>query len=152
MIEDVAKGAEPQRYCGFSAQAGLGYELLDPYGGPPGFVVTLSSDMAFAPDPSGQLEGHVNFSGPFNLADENTLTGSFSYEILITNSSAVEASYSFQRIKPAGLAPVTSHGVSCDVVFEIAAVDVLLGVTLSQTTGDPGWSIGFSVSAAMDLL
>lgn len=152
MIEDVVTGLEPQRFCGFSAQAGLGYELLDPYGGAPGFVVVLSSDVAFAPDPNAQMEGHLSFSGPFDLANENTLTGTFSYEILIASSTAIEATYSFQRIKPAGQPTVTTHGVTCDLLFEVAAIDILLGTTLSRTTGDPGWSIGFSVAAAMDLL
>jgi hypothetical protein len=152
MIEDVATGLEPQRFCGFSAQAGLGYELLDLYGGAPGFIVVLSTDMAFAPDPNAQMEGHLSFSGPFDLANENTLTGAFSYEILIASSTAVEAAYSFQRIKPAGQAAVTTHGVTCNLLFEVASIDILLGTTFTRTTGDPGWSIGFSASAAMDLL
>lgn len=152
MIEDVVRGTEPQRFCGLSAQAGLGYELLDPYGGSSSFLVVLSGDLAYASAPNNQLEGHVSFSGPFDLADENTLTGSFSYEMLITNSTSIETSYWFQRIKPASLAPVISQGVSCALLFEVAAIDVLFGMALSQTTGDPGWSVGFSVSAAMDLL
>ena len=152
MIEDVVTGSDPQRFCGFSVEAGLGYELLDPYGGAPGFLVGLASDVAYAADPSGQVTGHVSFSGPFNLAEENTLTGSCSYEVLLTNSSAVEAAYSFQRVNPAGLSPVTTHSVTCDLVFEVASIDVLLSVTLSRTTGDAGWSAGLSLSAAMDLL
>ena len=152
MIEDVATGTEPQRFCGFSGQAGLGYELLDPYGGPPGFVVALSGDLAFAPDPSGQLEGHLSFSGPFDLADENTLVGSFSYEILIGNTSSVEASYMLQRIKPGGNPAATTHEISCNLLFEVAAVDVMLRLTLARTTGDAGWSIEAGMAAALDLL
>jgi len=152
MIEDVVAGSEPQRFCGFSAQAERGCELLDPYGGPVGFLVTLAGDIAFAPDPSGQMEGHLSFSGPFDLANENTLTGSFSYEILISDSSAVDAIYSFQRIKPAAQPATTTRDVSFDLVLEVARIDILLRVTLLQTTGDPAWSVGFSVSAALDLL
>ncbi|MBU0595503.1 hypothetical protein KJ567_02305 [Candidatus Bipolaricaulota bacterium] len=152
MIEDIVTSMETQRFCGFSIQAGLGYELLDPYGGPQGFLVVLSGDLAYAPDPSGQIEGHLSFSGPFDLANENTLTGSFSYEILISDSSSLDAAYSFQRVKPAGLAAVTTHGVTCGLLFEVSTADVLLGMTFSRTTGDLGWSMGFSVSAAMDLL
>ena len=152
MIEEIATGSELQRFCGFTAQVGMGYELLDPYGGTPGFVVALSTDMAYAPDPSGQLEGHLSFSGPFDLANENTLTGSFSYEAVISRSSAVEAMYALHRIKSAGLAPILTHSVTCDLLFGFVGVDVLLGVAAARTTGDLGWSIGLSVSAALDLL
>ncbi|TFH08429.1 MAG: hypothetical protein E4H08_07815 [Candidatus Atribacteria bacterium] len=152
MIEDVVANTEPQRFCGFSAQAGLGYELLDPYGGPQGFLVALSADAAYAPDPSGQMQGHLGFSGPFDIADENTLTGSFSYEILLAGSSSLEAGYTFQRVKLAGLSPTTSHGISCNVVFKLSSIDVLVGLSFVRSTGDPGWSVGCSISASMDLL
>lgn len=152
MIEDVVRDDETQRFCGFAAQAGLGYELLDPYGGPQGFVMALSLDAAYAPDPSGQMQGHIAFSGPFDISNENTLNGSFSYEILMTKSSSLDASYTFQRVKPAGMLPTTSHGVSCNIVFEVAAIDILVGLSFAHSTGDVGWSIGCSISASMDLI
>jgi len=152
MIEDVLAEAGSERYCGWSAQAGVGYELLDPYGGAQGFLVAMSSDLAFAPDPSGQIEGHVSFSGPFDLMNENTLTGSFSYEIQLTNTSDLEVACSFQRVKPAGLTAVTSHMLSGKLLFEVGTADVLLNLNVSRRTGDAGWSVGFSISTAMDLL
>jgi len=152
MIEDVVMGSDPQRFCGFSAQAGLGYELLDPFGGPQGFLVALSADAAYAPDQNGQMQGHLGFSGPFDIANENTLTGTFSYEILITKSSSLDAGYTFQRVQTVNLAPTTSHGISCNVVFKVASIDVLVGLSYTRSTGDPGWSVGCSISASMDLL
>ncbi len=152
MIEDLVIDSGLQRFCGFSAQAGLGYELLDPYGGAQSFLVALSADAAYAPDPSGQLQGHLAFSGPFDIANENTLTGSFSYEILLTQSSSLDAGYTFQRAKVFNLTPTISHAVTCNVVFKVSAVDVLLGLSYTRNTGDPGWSVGCSLSASIDLL
>jgi len=124
MVEDVAVGKEPQRSCGFAAQVGLGYELLDPYGGTPGFIVALSSDMPHAPDPSGQMTGHISFSGLFNLASENTTTGSFSYEIVMSASSTLKAMYSSQRLQAPGVPTSTTHRVTCGMLLKVPAVNV----------------------------
>lgn len=152
MIEDVLMDSGISRFCGFSIQAGIGYELLDPYGGPQGFLFVASGDFAYAPDPSGQMQGHISLSGPMNLADENSLSGRFSYEIAVSNTSTIDASYSVQRVKPFGLAPVLTHTLSCEAAFGVGFMDVLLGLTLSRATGDAGWSVGCSVSAFVDLL
>jgi len=152
MIEDVVANSDTQRYCGFTARAGLGYELLDPYGGPQSFLLALSADAAYAPDPNGQMQWHLSFSGPFDVASENTLTGSFSYEVMVSDANSLEANYSFQRIQPAGGVAVTSHVVTCNWVIKVAAVDTLVGFSIARTSEDAGWSITFSLSTAMDLI
>ncbi len=152
MIEDVVANEGNQRYCGFTARAGLGYELLDPYGSSQSFLIALSADAAFAPNPDGQMQWHLAFSGPFDVGSENTLAGSFSYETNISETGSLELGYSFHRIKPAGLVAVTTHAVTCGWVISHSTADTIIGLSMTRSNGDPGWSMTFSVSTSMDLI
>jgi len=151
-IEEIILETGNERKCGWALQAGIGYELIDPYGGAQNIVITASGDAAMASCPSDQLLFHAGFSGPFNIADENTLTANLTYEYLLSETSTVTASYSLQRVKPAGLPANINHAASLSVGFDIGGADVVLQISLTREAGDPGWSIDVSVSAAMDLL
>jgi len=151
-IEEIILQTGNERKCGWALQAGIGYELIDPYGGAQNVVITGSADAALASCPSDQLLVHAGFSGPFDIADENTLTANLSYEYLLSETSTVTAGYSLQRVKPAGLPVNVSQAASLALGFDIGGADVVLQISLTRDAGDPSWSIDVSVSAAMDLL
>ena len=79
-IEDDVLATGDKASCGWALQAGLGYELMDPYGGTQDVLVTISGDASLAPTPGSQLTLHGTFYSPFDIAAENTLTVSATYD------------------------------------------------------------------------
>jgi len=151
-IEELILATEPKRKCGWAVQGGIGYELLDPFGGAQNFVIVASADAAFASNPDDQLLFHASFSGPVNFTEENTLSATLSYEYELSETSTLFADYAYQRVQPLGLDANVSHAASVSLGFDLRAVDIGLQVSLTREPGDPGWSIDVSISAAMDLL
>ena len=151
-IEDTILATEPKRKCGWAVQAGIGYELIDPFGGAQNFVIVASADAAFVTSPEDQFLLHASFSGPVDFMEENTLSATLSYEYEISETSTLLADYAFQRVKPLGLTASASHAASVQLGFDIEGVDIGLQITLTLEPGDPGWSIDVSLSAVVDLL
>ncbi len=151
-IEEIILAVGDERRCGWAIQAGVGYELVDPFGGAQNVVVGGSADAAFAFGPSDQLLFHASYSGPFDIMNENTLSATVSYEVALTEESTLIANYVLQRVKPAGLVAVSSHSAGVSIGFDIAGIDILIQASFTRDTGDPGWSTDVSLSAAMDLL
>jgi hypothetical protein len=151
-IEDLVLSTGMERRCGWTVQAGVGYELLDPYGGAQSAVFASSADTAFASSPSDQFLFHVSFSGPFDLLDENSLVGSASYVVDLGKGQAVTTGYKLSRIKPSGVPATTTHQASLGLVFSLSRGSLGLQASVSHRTGEPGWSIDVSMSAALELL
>ena len=151
-VEDIIVSESEKRKCGWAVQAGIGYELIDPYGGAQNVVVAGSANAAFTTTPDDQLLFNASFSGPFDILDENTLAVRFSYESEVSEDSTLVLDYVLQRVKPAGQPVTSSHVASLSIQFDIQGVDMGLEVALGKETGDPGWSIDVSLNAAMDLL
>ena len=151
-IEEVILAVGDERRCGWAIQGGIGYELIDPYGGAQNVVVGGSADAAFAFGPNDQLMLHVSYSGPFDIMNENTLNATLSYEYALTEESTLIADYVLQRVKPAGLAATASHSAGIAIGFDISGIDILVQASFTRTTGDPGWSTDISLTAALDLL
>ncbi|MFC2108826.1 hypothetical protein ACFLS5_05115 [Candidatus Bipolaricaulota bacterium] len=151
-IEEVILATGDDRKCGWALQGGIGYELIDPYGGAQNIVVGVSADAAFATGPDDQLLFRASCSGPFDIMNENRLTAGLSYERILTENGTMIADYALQRVKPAELEASTSHLAGLSLGFDIGGVDVGLQISLSREPGDPGWSIDVSVAATMDLL
>ncbi len=150
-IEEVVLATGDERRCGWAIQGGIGYELIDPYGGAQNVVVGGSADAAFAFGPSDQLLFHASYSGPFDIMNENTLNATLSYEYALTDESTLIADYVLQRVKPAGLPATASHSAGVAIGLDIAGIDILVQASFTRDTGDPGWSTDISLTAAMDL-
>lgn len=151
-IEEIVLEVGDERKCGWAIQGGVGYELIDPYGGSQNVVVGASADAAFAYGPDDQLLFHASCSGPFDIMNENRITASLSYERVLAENGTMIANYSLQRVKPAGLTASTNHLAGLSLGFDIGGVDVGLQISLTREPSDPEWSIDVSVSTAMDLL
>jgi len=151
-IEEIVVSKSENRKCGWAIQAGVGYELVDPYGGAQNLVIAGSANAAVSRTPDDQFLFNASFSGPFGILEENTLTARVSYESDVSEDSTLVVDYVLQRVKPAGQAATSSHAASLAIRFDIQGINMGVDVGLSKDSGDPGWSIDVSVSAAMDLL
>lgn len=151
-IEEIVLMAGDDRKCGWAVQAGIGYELIDPFGGARDIVIACSGDAAFASTPKDQLVVHASFSGPFDIVNENTMTASVTYEYEMSQDTLLTADYALQRAKQAGAAASISHAASIGLGFNIGGADVGLQISLTKDAADPAWSIGVSINAAMQLL
>jgi hypothetical protein len=151
-IEEVILATGDNRKCGWAIQGGLGYELVDPFGGVRTIVLSISGDAAYANGPKDQLLFHANFSGPFDLLNENMLTATASYEYALAEECTFRADYTLQRVQPLGLTASTSHAAGLSLGFDLGGADVAVQVSLTREAADPGWSVGVSISAEMDLL
>jgi len=152
MVEDAILATGDELYCGWAIQAGLGYELIDPYGGSKDFLITGSADAAFAPNPESQLLFRGSISGPFRILEENTLSVRVSYDWAISATSTLLAAYNLQRVQPLGLDASASHALSLLMGFVVGKTDFGVQLALSKASSAPAWTIEVSVSAALDVL
>jgi hypothetical protein len=150
MVEDVMQATGDERNCGWAVQAGLGYELVDPYGGTRALLLTASADAALAPDPESQLLLRASVYGPFNLLEENALTAKASYKRELDNGSSLQASYRLQRVQSPDGTNMSQAG-SLLVNFAVGVTNLGLQLSLTNESDTPGWTIDVSVSAAIDL-
>jgi hypothetical protein len=106
-IEDEILAAGDEKHCGWSVQGGIGYEIVDPFGGEKDILLTLSADAAFAPEPGSQLLFHASFFGPFDIIEENTLTATASYDYALSEDTTIIANYRTAN-RPRSQSPSTS--------------------------------------------
>jgi len=149
MVEDLILATGDSRQCGWSVQAGVGYQLIDPYGQPQGFLVTASADAAFVPNPEGQALFHATLSGPVNIMAQNTLSVRASYSHAVSETSSLRASYTLLRTQPLEQPAGLSQSAGLSVGFVVGGADVGLQISLSKPADAAAWSIDVSVSAGI---
>lgn len=149
-VEDVMLTTGDERNCGWAIQAGLGYELVDPYGGARDFLLTVSADAALAPDPESQFLFRASLYGPFDILGENTLAARASYDRDLTDESSLEAAYTLQRVQSGDDSNMT-QAATLLVNFAVGTTDLGLQLSLTNESDTPGWTIDISVSVAVDL-
>ena len=151
-IEDEILATGDEKHCGWSVQGGIGYEIVDPFGGEQDILLTLSADAAFAPEPGSQLLFHASFFGPFNITEENTLTATASYDYALSEDTTVIANYNLQRVQPLAQDAVDSQSASLAIAFNLSGANVSLQLALTKGVGAVDWSKEITISATMDLL
>ena len=151
-VEDDILATGDQASCGWALQAGLGYELIDAYGGAQDVLVTISGDASLAPAPGSQLTLHGTFYGPFDIAAENTLNVTASYDYALKEDVNLIINYQLQRVQPLGRSVSDSQSVTASVAFNIGGANVALQAGLSKGVGATDWSKELTISAGMDLL
>ncbi len=148
-IEDMILATGDARYCGWSVQAGAGYQLIDPYNQSQGFLVTASADAAFVPNPDGQLLFHAGLSGPVNFMDQNTIKVRGSYDYILSETSSLQATYTCLRVQPLGQVASVSQTVSALLGFTLGHADMGLQASLSRSASASAWALDVSISAAL---
>jgi hypothetical protein len=150
-LEDLVLATGDARYCGWAVEAGIGYQLVDPYNQPQGFLVTASADAAFVPNPDGQVLFHAGLSGPLNILNQNTLSVRASYDYSLSETSSLRATYNLQRVQPLGLPAGTSQTAALLLGFVVGRADVGLQATLAKPANASAWSLDVSVSASVSV-
>lgn len=150
MVEDVMLATGDERNCGWAVQAGLGYELVDPYGGARDLLVTVSADAALAPDPPSQFLFRASLYGPFHILEENTMVARASYDRDLTDESSLEAAYTLQRVQSGDETNMT-QAATLLVNFTVGTTDLGLQLSLTNESNAPGWTVDISISVAVDL-
>ncbi|MCX6094526.1 MAG: hypothetical protein NTY63_06900 [Candidatus Bipolaricaulota bacterium] len=149
-VEDLVLATGDVRYCGWAVQAGVGYQLVDPYNNPRTFLVTASADAAFAPNPDAQVLFHAGLSGPLNILDQNTLRLRASYSYVLSEITSLRASYTVLRVQPLGDPASTSQTAALLLGFDIgSSTNLGLQASLSKPADATAWSLDASVSAAV---
>jgi hypothetical protein len=151
-IEDEILATGDEKYCGWSVQGGIGYEVIDPFGGEKDILLTLSADAAFAPEPGSQLLFHASFFGPFNITEENTLSVAASYDYALSEDTTLIAKYNLQRVQPLAQDAADSQSASLAIAFNLGGANVSLQLALTKGVGAIDWSKEITISATMNLL
>jgi hypothetical protein len=148
-IEDWILATGDARRCGWAVQAGIGYQLVDPYDQPHGFLLTASADAAFVPNPDGQMLLHAGLSGPINILEQNTLRVRGSYDYALSETSSLTATYSLLRVQPLGQPASVSQTVAALLGFMVGRANMGVQVSLSEPANASAWAMDVSVSAAI---
>lgn len=151
-VEDDILATSDNASCGWVVQAGIGYELIDPYGGARDILVTVSGDASLAPLPGTQLTVHAGFFGPFDITAENTLRVNTTCDYALKEDVDLIVNYQLQRVQPRGAASDMSQSATASVAFNVGGAAVSLQVGFSKGVGATDWSKDLTISAGMDLI
>jgi len=149
-VEDLILATGDVRHCGWAVQAGVGYQLVDPYNNPRTFLITASADAAFAPNPDGQILFHAGLSGPLNIVEQNTLRLRASYSYVLSETTSLRTTYTVLRVQPLGQPASTSQTAALLLGFDIgSSTNLGLQASLSKPANASAWALDVSVSAAI---
>lgn len=152
MVEDEILAVGRDRYCGWALQAGIGYEVMDPYRGPQDLVVTASADAAYAPEVDSQLLLRAALAGPFDIVNQHVLTVTLSYERILGPASLFQGNAVAQRVKAAGEDAALSVSGTVQVSFSIGMANIGISLSLSKAADQTDWTKDLTLSLAMKLL
>jgi hypothetical protein len=153
-ISEIARIVEEPgwgRYCGGTVQFGLGFEVLDPMGGPRDFLFTAAAAAAVAPEPGSQLLLHADFSGPYNLWEQYTFSIAPSFDYRLNDITTFTAEYSLRGTKLEGEAPAFRQSATFRLSFNLSGMGFSLHMAFSTAPGVEGWAQDIRFTAEMDL-
>jgi len=147
-IEEIIEAARDKRLCGWDVRGGLGYEVLDPLGGPRDFLTFAGLNYAVASGPDTQFLLKLDFNSSFELFNHYTLSGLATYAYRASPALSYAASYAFLRTKQPSEAPVNSHTLDLRAIFQTAAGwNLTADFSLKWESGYEEWAKEFSITA-----
>lgn len=152
LVEEEILHPVVARSCGWAVEAGLTYEVLDPFGGPRDFGLTISANFAYAVSPESQILFHAVATGPFNIINEHTINASLSYEQIFSPTSSLRGNIGFIRVKPSEADPQDTITATVQLSFVLAGANVGVSASLTRGPGDPGWSVDLSLTFSLRIL
>jgi len=140
------------RWCGGEIKLGLGYEVLDPRGGPNDLLVIADANFGFAIDPWTQFLCQASFcAGPTPFVQNYCIELGEGYEYLINQAISMSSSYSFLRETQNGI-PADIHNLSFNAEWTpVESVNVNLAVSFKHEPVSE-WSRDILLSVGMALL
>ncbi len=152
MIEDEILAEGKDRYCGWAIQAGMGYEVMDPYGGPRDMLITASADWAWAPQMDSQLRLQASLAGPFDIANEHLAVATLTYEGVMGAGILVWTQAVAQWEKRTGEEGRWAASATVQLSFALGLANVGVSLTVSKPFDRADWSRDISISFTMKLL
>lgn len=150
-VDEVLRARSSERWCGWMASVGVGYEMLDPLGAPQDPIVAFSFDAALAASPRDQWLLRVGVSGPFSLFRDNVLTARASYAMDLGGASVLSAEIDVLRLQAASVLAFATYSARLGLEFRLHSGAVGVHVSVSRSSGDPGWSMDVSAAASIRL-
>lgn len=140
------------RYCGGDIKLGLGYELVDPFGGPNDLLATAAFNYAFTITPQVQFLAQGTFSGSTEIFQTHQVEVALGYDYVLTDTIDIYASYGFLRETWVGVS-TDINTISLEVeLTPIETAQVVLGMHFSHEPYFLEWSADISLLMSMDLL
>ncbi len=140
------------RYCGGDIKLGLGYELVDPFGGPNDLLATAAFNYAFTITPQAQFLAQGTFSGSSEIFQTHQIEVSLGSDYVLTDTIDICVSYDFLRETWVGVS-TDIHTISLEVkLTPIETAQVVLGMHFSHEPYFLEWSADISLLMSMDLL
>jgi len=119
-IEKIIEEVGYRRLCGWDARGGLGYELIDPLGGPRDFLTFAGLNYAVAANLDSQFRVKFDFTSSFEFLENYSLSGLATYAYRASPTLRYTASYAFLRMKQPSLEK-DSHTLDLEAIFQTAA-------------------------------
>ncbi len=101
-IEEIIEETGYLRLCGWDVRAGIGYEVLSPYGEPGDFLKFAGLNYAIAPEVHSQFLAKVDFTSPLMDFESYMISAVADYTYRINPRMTFAASHTFLRTKLPG--------------------------------------------------
>lgn len=150
IAEEVLEEAGLERYCGWTAQFGLGYALSRPQ---PGYALAFNFSLqaAATPDPRTQILFKSDLSAPYQVFEEYTWNLSASYTYRVNEVTNFAANYSLRQVKPRGQMPAGTQSATFQLVFKLGGANVTIQVAFSKLAEAREWAQDLLISAGWQL-
>jgi hypothetical protein len=147
-IAELIEVVGDKRLCGFDFRGGLGYEVIDPMGGPQDFLAFAGFNYAFASDPNTQFLVKLDFTSSFEIFENYSLSGLATYAYRASPTLSYAASYTFLRTKQPTEEPIDSHLLDLKALFQAGAGwSLTADFSLKWESDWEEWSKEFSITA-----
>lgn len=150
-IEEALARTGRERFCGWTAQAGLAYRLVDPRDAPRDLFFSLALDAAIAPEPSSQLLFRTRVVGPSSLPERYTLTLEVAFDVQMNSNINFSTRYTLFQDKPAGQLPAGTQFASFLLEINHGRIGVTLQMEFSKLAEAPSWKQSIVVAATTHL-
>ncbi len=140
-----------KRFSGWDIRFGLGFELIDPFGGERDLVAVSSFNIAFAPDPGSQLVLRGTFTGARDLLQTHSMLIRADYHYLLTELIDLSGRYTFLRDSEAGNYR-HRHQIDLGIVVKLPGdTNITLNLALIHGHDYEEWSKELSIKLRMNL-
>lgn len=147
-IEELIKEVGYRRLCGWDVRGGLGYEVMDPQGGPRDFLALAGFNYAAAPNPNAQFRVKLDFTSSFEIFENYSLNGLAIYNHRASPTLRYSASYAFLRTTQPMEEAIDSHTINLRAIFQAGGGwSLTADFSLKWENGYEQWSKEVSITA-----
>lgn len=151
-VAEEVRSDDVSQQCGWTAQLGLGYELLLRFGAIRQPLLTVSADIVRPLSLESQVAAHADFSRPILLSDANALSASVLFTRQLGTATRLVAEYALQRVRRSEEQVSSAETIEAQLLFDLGAIDLTASGSLSRGTGATGWVESIVIAVRLDLL